>query len=162
MHSSPSLPARALEAELLPCLRKNKIDLVIYNPLAGGLFSGKYTTLDTPTDSGRFSSDSVTGNMYRNRYLKDSNLKALAIVEPVARKHGLTLIEIALRWCVYHSQLKMVNKGGNDGIILGISSYEQLVKNVEDCEKGELPAEVVEALDKAWEVARGDAATYWR
>jgi len=153
---------RALEVELLPCLRKNRISLVIYNPLAGGLFSGKYTTLDTP-DSGRYSDKGGNaGQMYRNRYFKPTVLEALAIVEPVAKKHDLTLIETALRWCVHHSKLKLAKDGGDDGIIMGISSYDQLVQNVEDCEKGPLPNEVVAALDKAWDVAKGESATYWR
>lgn len=30
----------------------------------------------------------------------------------------------------------MADKGGNEGVILGISSYAQLVQNVEACEKG--------------------------
>ena len=99
--------------------------------------------------------------MYRSRYFKPEILAALGIIEPVAKAHGLSLIEVALRWCIWHSQLN-IKDGGDDGIILGISSFDQLVGNVEACEKGELPAEVVEALDKGWEKARGVAPTYWR
>lgn len=138
---------------------------MIYNPLVGGLFSGKFTTQTSPSDvpdSGRYSDKAGSGAMYRQRYFKATIFEALGIVEPVAKKNGLTLVEVALRWCVHHSQLKMANKGGDDGIILGISSYEQLEKNLADCEKGPLPTEIVEALDKAWEHARGEAATYWR
>lgn len=150
-----------MESELEPCLRKYGISLVVYNPLAGGLFSGKYTTLDNPAE-GRFSKSVSYGKMYQDRYFKQSVLDALAIVEPVAKKHEIPLIEVALRWCVHHSKLKMRSDGGNDGIILGISSFQQLEQNVEACEQGPLPEEVVEALDKAWERARGDAPTYWR
>ena len=100
--------------------------------------------------------------MYRARYFKDTNMRALSVIEPVVKKHDLSLIETALRWCVHHSLLKLANKGGDDGIILGISSYEQLVGNIEACEKGPLPEEVVKALDEAWGVAKGEAATYWR
>lgn len=152
---------RALESELEPCLRKYGISLVVYNPLAGGLFSGKYTTLDVP-DEGRFSQKLSYGKMYQDRYFKQSVLDALAIIEPAAKKHGIPLIEVALRWCVHHSKLKMRTAGGDDGIILGISSFQQLEQNVEACEKGPLPEEVVKALDEAWERARGDAPTYWR
>ncbi|KAJ4355902.1 uncharacterized protein N0V89_003927 [Didymosphaeria variabile] len=155
---------RALESELLPCLRKFNIDLVIYNPLVAGLFSGKYSTLDkeaAPTE-GRFSDKQNYGKMYRDRYFKESVIDALGLVEPVAQGHNIPLIEVALRWCVHHSKLKMRSQGGNDGIILGISSYEQLEQNIEACEKGPLPQTVVDVLDKAWERTRGDAATYWR
>jgi aflatoxin B1 aldehyde reductase len=63
------------------------------------------------------------------------------------------MVETALRWCVHHSALKMVDKGGNDGIITGVSSYDQLVSNLKDMEKGPLPEDVVKALDKAWYVS---------
>lgn len=89
-------------------------------------------------------------------------MDALAIIEPVAKKHNIPLIEVGLRWCIHHSKLRTRSKGGNDGLILGISSYNQLEQNVEACEKGPLPEEVVEALDRVWDRARGDAPTYLR
>lgn len=111
---------------------------------------------------GRFATTSSLGQLYLDRYFKQSTFDALSIVEPVAAKHNVPLIEVALRWCLHHSQLKPASQGGDDGLIIGISSYEQLEQNVEACEKGPLPNEVVEALDKAWVRARGDAPTYWR
>lgn len=48
---------RSLEHELIPTCKRFGIDVVIYNPLAGGLFSGKYKTKDVPQE-GRYS-DSV-------------------------------------------------------------------------------------------------------
>ena len=147
--------------ELEPCLRKFGIDLIIYNPLAAGLFSGKYTSLEQPAE-GRFSDASALGKMYMSRYFKQSTMDALAIIEPIAKKHSIPLIEVGLRWCIHHSKLQTRSKGGNDGLILGISSYNQLEQNVEACEKGPLPEEVVEALDRAWDRARGDAPTYLR
>ncbi|KAH6658372.1 NADP-dependent oxidoreductase domain-containing protein [Truncatella angustata] len=152
---------RAAESELIPALRKFGISLIAYNPLAAGLFSGKYTTLDKPAE-GRFSDSSSLGKMYQDRFFKQSNLDALALVEPVAKKHGIPLIEVGLRWVIHHSQFEGASKGGDDGLLLGFSSYDQLIQNVEAAEKGPLPDDVVEALDKAWVKARGDAPTYWR
>jgi aflatoxin B1 aldehyde reductase len=100
--------------------------------------------------------------MYRERYFKDATFEALRIVEPVAEKNGLTLLEIALRWCVHHSQLKTRAKGGDDGIIIGVSSFSQLEGNLRDLEKGPLPDEVVKALDEAWAVSKATTQTYWR
>lgn len=133
--------------------------MVVYNPLAGGLFSGKYKSKDIPAE-GRYS-DAVgsMGEMYRKRYFKDSTFEALKIVEPVAEKHGLTLVETAVRWVVNHSALNI--KDGNDGIIIGVSSLSQLDQNLKDCEKGPLPQEVLDALDKAWLVTKVDTPNYW-
>lgn len=121
--------------------------------------SGKYKTKDIP-DEGRYSNTSKSGTMYRERYFKDSTFEALRIIEPAVEKHGLTLIETALRWVVNHSALNI--KDGNDGVIIGCSSIAQLDENLKDCEKGPLPDEVVEALDKAWLVAKSETPNYWR
>jgi aflatoxin B1 aldehyde reductase len=100
--------------------------------------------------------------MYRGRYFKEATFEALKLVEDVAQKHNLTLLEIALRWCVHHSELKMRVKGGNDGVIIGVSSFSQLEGNLADLEKGPLPEEVVQALDEAWLIAKATAPAYFR
>lgn len=151
---------RSLEHELIPACKRYGLDMVIYNPIAGGIFSGKYKTKDIPAD-GRFSNVvGSMGDMYRKRYFKDSFFEALSIIEPAVEKHGLTMVETAFRWVVNHSALNV--KDGNDGIIIGVSSLSQLEENLKDCEKGPLPQEVVEALDKAWKVSQPDCPNYWR
>lgn len=149
---------RAIEEELVPCCRKYGLDILIYNPLAGGVLSGKYQSKEIPDDGGRFSGTFAA--MYQERYIKDTNFEALKVIKPVADKFGLTLLEIAFRWCVHHSKLKM--KDGNDGVVIGVSSMAQLKANLTDLEKGPLPDEVVETLDLAWQIAKPDCALYWR
>ncbi|KAI9838379.1 MAG: hypothetical protein M1819_005647 [Sarea resinae] len=151
--------SRQIEAELIPACRRYGLDIVIYNPIAGGLLSGKYKGSSAPTE-GRFS-DSVgrMGHLYRQRYFHDATWDALRIIEPVVAKHGLTMVETALRWVVHHSALKI--KDGNDGILIGVSSFTHLQSNLADLEKGPLPAEVVQALDEAWAVAKAQAPNYW-
>lgn len=154
---------RTIEPELIPACRKYNIDIVIYNPLAGGLFSGKIKSKDHIPEEGRFSNKSErTGTMYRERYFKDATFEALRVIESVAEKHNLTLVEIALRWCIHHSQLKTRAKDGNDGVIIGVSGLGQLLTNINDLEKGPLPDEVVEALDKAWMITKSTAPPYFR
>ena len=69
------------------------IDIVVYNPLAGGLFSGKYSTFDSAPTEGRFSNNTTSmGKMYRERYFRPSFQQALELIEPVVKKHDLTLI----------------------------------------------------------------------
>jgi aflatoxin B1 aldehyde reductase len=151
---------RSIEAELIPTCRRYGLDIVVYNPVAGGLFSGKYKTTDVPS-SGRFSdAEGTRGGMYRKRYFKDATFEALAVIEPVVAKHNLTLLETAFRWVIHHSQLN-IKDGGNDGIIIGVSSEAQLEGNLKDVEKGPLPQEVLEALDEAWKIAQPTTANYW-
>ncbi|KAI9644098.1 hypothetical protein NHQ30_007450 [Ciborinia camelliae] len=150
---------RSLASELIPCCKRYGLSVVIYNPIAGGLFSGAYKSSEIPT-SGRYS-DAVgkLGEMYRKRYWKESTFTALKMIEPVVQKHNLTMVETAFRWCMHHSALNILN--GNDGIIMGASSVEQLDANLRDCEKGPLPEEVVKVLDEAWGVCKGDSPDYW-
>lgn len=151
---------RAIDDELIPCCRKFGLDIVVYNPLAGGVLSGKYKSTAAPAE-GRFSNAAQSiGNMYRERYFKDANFEALKLLEPVAKKHNLTLPQIALRWCVHHSKLKI--KDGNDGVIIGVSSLQQLEQNLDHLEEGPLPAEVVAALGDAWKVTKASCPLYWR
>lgn len=152
--------ARNIEPELIPVCRRYGIDIVVYNPIAGGLFSGKIKSHDVVPESGRFSDvSSAMGSRYRERYFKESTFKALQLVEGVVAKHNLTMIETALRWMVHHSALKI--KDGNDGIIVGVSSVQQLEDNLTNLEKGPLPEEVVKALDEAWHICKADSTNYW-
>ncbi|KAK4225603.1 putative aflatoxin B1 aldehyde reductase member [Podospora fimiseda] len=151
---------RGIEKELIPACRRYGLDLVVYNPLAGGLFSGKIKTKDFVPAEGRFSDVAArTGKLYRDRYFKEGVFEALGIVEKAVEKNGLTMVEGALRWIVHHSELRVL--GGNDGIIVGVSGLEQLRENLDAVEKGPLPEEVVKAFEEAWEVAKGDAVDYW-
>jgi aflatoxin B1 aldehyde reductase len=77
----------------------------------------------------------------------------------VAKRHGLTEAECALRWLTHHSLLR---RERGDAVIVGASSTRQLEQNLADCEKGPLPEEVVQALDAGWQQARSVMTKfYW-
>ncbi|KAI0153160.1 aflatoxin B1 aldehyde reductase member 2 [Xylariaceae sp. FL1272] len=152
---------RGIEPELIPTCRRYGLDIVVYNPIAGGLFSGKIKSKDIKPEEGRYSDKNPGAVQSRKRYFRDSTFRALETIEKVLEKHpGLTLIETALRWIVHHSQLR-IKDGGRDGIIIGISSYDQLDNNLDALEKGPLPSDVVKALDEAWMIVKPEAANYW-
>ncbi|KUI65478.1 Aflatoxin B1 aldehyde reductase member 2 [Cytospora mali] len=150
---------RTLETELIPACRRYGLDIVVYNPLAGGLLSGKIKSKDITPPEGRFSDAAASGKVYRGRYFRDSTFQALQLVEQAVEGAGLSMVETALRWTVHHSQLKVTD--GNDGIIIGVSSLEQLGGNLDALEKGPLPEDVVRSLDEAWRIAKVDSVEYW-
>lgn len=151
---------RSIDPELITACRRYGLDIVVYNPIAGGIFSGKYKSSETPAE-GRYSDTNARqGSAYRKRYFKDATFDALRVIEPVAQAEGLTLLEVAFRWLVHHSALN-IKDGGNDGIIIGVSSQEQLEQNLRDLQKGPLPEKVVQALDEAWLIAKPTTANYW-
>ena len=136
--------------------------MVVYNPIAGGILSGKYSaaSLKKAPEQGRFSDEAPTmGSRYRERYFNEPVFAALSIIEPVVKKHDLTMPETAFRWCAHHSALDV--QGGDDGIIIGVSSQAQLEQNLTDLEKGPLPDEVLKALDEAWSVSKATTPNYW-
>ncbi|KAF2160174.1 hypothetical protein M409DRAFT_70681 [Zasmidium cellare ATCC 36951] len=150
---------RSIEPELVAACRRYGLDIVVYNPIAGGLFSGKYK-LDAIPSEGRYSDvDKEVGGMYRDRYFKDSTFDALRVVQDAATKHDLTLLEIAFRWLTNHSALN-IKDGGNDGVVIGVSSQAQLEQNLRNLEKGPLPQDLVDALNRAWMICKATAASY--
>jgi aflatoxin B1 aldehyde reductase len=157
---------RTIEPEFVPCCRRYGLEIVVYNPLAGGLLSGKIKTRDHIPDAGRFSNVTGAGSFYRSRYYRESTFNALKIIADAVDKDqvdngsSLTMPEAALRWVVYHSALK-TGDAGRDGVILGVSSVEQLENNIDSIERGPLPESVVEAFERAWEVSRADVCCYW-
>ena len=121
--------------------------------------TGKYKSTEVPTE-GRFSTTSTAqGALYRGRYFKDNTFEALRIIEEATQNHQLTMLETSLRWLVQHSHLKVTD--GRDGILLGVSSLDQLKGNLADVEKGPLPEDVVKAIDQAWLVSKAEAPNYW-
>jgi len=152
---------RAIEPELIPCLRKYGIAFYEYNPLGGGFFTGKYRSMHAvPEEGSRFDISKGTNQAknYRARYWNEEYFKALDIIETAAAKHKLTLGETALRWVNHHSVMK---KEYGDAIIIGASSVKHLEENLADLEKGPLPHDVLHAVDQAWELVKGINTKYW-
>lgn len=153
---------RGIENELVVACRRYGLDIVVYNPIAGGLFSGKVRSKDMVPDSGRFSDTTQMGTLYRQRYFRESTFRSMQVIEAAVEKHGLSMIETALRWMVHHSKLQVKGANqGTDGILIGVSSVEQLEDNLTSLEKGPLPDDVVQALDEAWAISKADSANYW-
>ena len=150
---------RAVESELFPCLRHYGMSLYCFNPLAGGFLTDRYhrDTKDVE-QGGRFDPNRMQGQLHRGRYWDDLYFDALDIIRPVAKKHGLTETECALRWLSHHSQLKR-EKG--DAIIVGASSTKHLEENLAALDQGPLPEEVVQALDAGWQRVRGKELKFW-
>jgi aflatoxin B1 aldehyde reductase len=150
---------RSVEAELIPACRRYGLDFVVYAPTAGGFLSGKYANKRELPKDGRFSDGYVRGQWARDRYFQDSNFAAVEMIRAASEKHGLTMIDVALRWLVHHSKLNILS--GNDGVIIGISRLDQLSSNINALENKPLPDDVVQALDSAWLLAKPQAADYW-
>lgn len=155
---------RQVETELLPCLRHYGIRYYAYNPLAGGLLTGKYQYEDKEgtQPAGRFFGNSWAG-AYRDRYWKRSHFQAIDLVmKAMETAYGAekpTMTSAALRWMYHHSQLR---GDLGDGVIIGMSSMEQLHQNLSASEEGPLDDRVVEAFKQAWNLVGHECPNYFR
>lgn len=152
---------RVVETDLFPALKELNIAFYAYNPLAGGLLTGKYAFDDKELKpKGRFFGNSWD-KIYQERFWHECNFKAIDIVRQSLQEEyngAVTLAEASLRWLAHHS--KMVD--GQSGIILGASKLPHLVENLKGCSSGPLSDKVVQAFEKAWQIAKQNCPTYFR
>ncbi len=145
---------RKAETELNACLDYFGMRFYAYNPMAGGLLTGRYGKFeDAPTD-GRF----THRPNYQGRYWKKSYFDAVNIIKGAAAKYGINTIEATYRWLAYHS---MLNGDRGDAILIGASKLSHLKQNMETVKEGPLPDDVVKAFENAWAVTRGDSPEYF-
>jgi aflatoxin B1 aldehyde reductase len=145
---------RDVEGELFPAVRHFGIRFYAYNPLAGGLLTGRYRQLGSVPQEGRFALKTA----YRDRFWKKSYFDALEVVRNASDEAGLPMTQIALSWILHYSFLRGPS---GDGVILAASNLKQWESNLASL-SGELPVNVREALDRAWEKARQDYPAYFR
>lgn len=146
---------RAVEAELFPALRTLGLPFAAYNPLAGGLLTGKHRSREEQPSEGRF----ALLPMYQERYWKADYFAALERVRERCEAQGVSMAAGALRWELYHSRLSAEQ---GDTLIIGASSPEQLTNNLQSAAAGPLPQEMLAAYDQAWEIARPACPPYFR
>ena len=146
---------RNVEPELFPAIRSLGIRFYAFNPLAGGMLTGKHHHFEDTPEPGRF----ARLKSYRDRYWKHSYFDAIEEIRLACEKENVVMVEAAYRWLVNHSCMRA---GQNDGILLGASRQEQMEQNLAAAKKGALPESIVAAMDEAWEVAKPDSPAYFK
>jgi 1-deoxyxylulose-5-phosphate synthase len=131
---------RDVEAELLPLCRDQGLGVIVYNPLAGGFLSGKYTSLDAAPPAGTRFALGKTGDLYRERYWQQSQLEAVKRLEEFFAPRGKKLTTAAVAW--------VLARPGITSAIVGASRPEQLDDTLAAADMT-LDAEELEACDSA-------------
>ena len=145
---------RKAEVELNDCLNQYGMRFYAYNPMAGGLLTGRYGNFEEKPTEGRF----TNRPNYQGRYWKKSYFDAVDLIKKAADKHGITSIEATYRWLAYHS---MLNGDRGDAILIGASKLNHLQQNMATVKAGPLPEDVVEAFEQAWTITKGDSPEYF-
>jgi 1-deoxyxylulose-5-phosphate synthase len=144
-----NLLARGIEQEFIPMAREFDVSIVAYNPLAGGLLTGKHDFSSIPS-GGRFDDNAL----YQNRYWHRRTFEAVEALKKLAGESGRSLISFAFAWLLHHTAV--------DCVILGASCMEQLKQNIHACQDGPLSEEVVRQCDHIWAHLRGPLPIYNR
>merc|ERR1712183_1165772 len=142
---------RQVEKELIPCLRKFDMAFYAYNPLAGGILTGKHKfDEDVKTkQQGRFYGDHKWAEAYRKRFWNEIVFKSVDEISSSLKEHEskVSMAQASLRWMYHHS---MLDSKYGDGVILGASRVTQLVENWNSSQQGPLNEEVVKRMDECW------------
>ncbi|WP_353894441.1 aldo/keto reductase [Proteinivorax hydrogeniformans] len=147
--------SRKAENELFPAIRRLGIRFYAYNPLAGGILSGKYAKYTENPEAGRF----TYRPNYMDRYWKESFFEAYSLLNNRCKEEGIPIVEAAYRWLMHHS---LLDAKEGDGILIGASRIEQLEQNLDVANKGPLPQTILDAFELAWEDTKSESPEYFR
>ncbi|HVY20915.1 MAG TPA: aldo/keto reductase [Bauldia sp.] len=128
-----TIASRDLEREIVPLLTHEKVGLMVWSPLAGGLLSGKYNRDGSgPDGARRVNFDFPIVN-------KDRAFACIDAMRPIAEAHGVSIARIALAWLLHQPVVTTV--------IIGAKTAEQLDDNIA-ATKVTLTAEELATLNK--------------
>jgi 1-deoxyxylulose-5-phosphate synthase len=111
---------RQIERELLPLCGEEGIGVIPYNPIAGGLLTGKHRR-QGPEDGGRFTLGTA-GQMYQERYWHDREFDTVDALGPLAAKAGVSPTTLAVQWVLANPVITSA--------IIGASRPEQLTDSL--------------------------------
>lgn len=127
-----TIAGRDLEREIVPMLTSEKMGLMVWSPLAGGLLSGKYDRDNQTTADGR------RANFDFPPVDRDRAFDAIDVMRTIAEAKGVSVAQIALAWLLHQPVVTSV--------IVGAKRVEQLTDNIGAVDI-ELSADDLAALD---------------
>lgn len=139
---------RENERELLPLCAEEGVGVIPYNPLAGGLLTGKHRADAPPSEGTRFTLGTAA-DRYQDRYWHDREFATVEGLRPIADEAGMTLAELAVAWVLANPTVTAP--------IIGASRPEQLDDALRAA-AGDLDADLKDRLDDLTsEYRHGDA-----
>jgi len=130
---------RQPERELLPLCAEEGIGVIPYNPLAGGLLTGKHAGPSSAPPEGTRFGIRRAGAVYRERYWHEPEFAPVEALRPLASEAGVSLTTLAVAWVLANPAVTAP--------IIGASRPEQLADNLAAVDVV-LDAGPLEALDE--------------
>lgn len=147
-----SVIATRIDDEYAEYARSTGLGTVVYNPLGGGLLTGRHRPDEQPSE-GRFGSSPLAG-MYRSRYWNDEVFAAVELLRSIAEGAGIPMAELALRWTIGRPVV--------DAVLIGGSRLSNIEANLAALAAGALPDDVQRAVDDVATSLRGPMPAYNR
>jgi aryl-alcohol dehydrogenase-like predicted oxidoreductase len=116
---------RQIERELLPFSGEEGVGVIPYNPIAGGLLSGKHRRDAAPAEGGRFTLGNA-GRMYQGRYWHDREFDTVEHLLAIAEEVGVSLVTLSVAWVLANEVITAP--------IVGASNPDQLVASLDAAE----------------------------
>jgi aryl-alcohol dehydrogenase (NADP+) len=88
---------RQIERDLLPFCAEEGVGVIPYNPIAGGMLSGKHVRSEPPPDGGRFTLGNAA-QAYQDRYWHDREFDAVEQIQALADEAGIPMVGLAVAW----------------------------------------------------------------
>lgn len=126
-----TIAGRDIEREIVPLLKDQKMGLMVWSPLAGGLLSGKYTRHTSPEEGRRVSFDFPPVNREKAYDIVD-------VMAEIAKTKNVSVAQVALAWLLHQPVVTT--------IIIGAKNPQQLDDNLKAIDLKLDPAEL-EKLD---------------
>ena len=130
---------RAFERDLLPLCEEEAIAVIPYNPIAGGLLSGKHDGTAPPPEGTRFSLRNA-GARYQARYWHEQEFSTIESLREVAQEVEMSMVTLAVAWVLSNPAITAP--------IVGASRPEQLADGLAAAEMNGVPAELKARLDE--------------
>ena len=108
---------RQIEREMLPFCLEEGVGVIPYNPIAGGLLSGKHSRSAAPPEGTRFTLGTA-GGMYQDRYWHDREFDTVEELRELAEQADVNLVTLAVAWVMANQAITAP--------IIGASRPEQL------------------------------------
>lgn len=135
-----NLIQREAEESLFPLARRFGLGTMVYNPIAGGLLSGKHGRAADPAAGTRFAMEEI-GEVYRRRYWYERYLAAAQEVKSAAEASGMSAVTAAVAWVLANEDVTAA--------LIGASRPDQLADHFRATEV-DLSDELRESLDRIW------------
>ncbi len=88
---------RQIERELVPLCAEEGVGIIPYNPIAGGLLSGKHNPSAPPPEGSRFTLGTAA-DIYQSRYWHDQQFATVEELRKIAEREGISLVTLSVAW----------------------------------------------------------------